>query len=93
MQAYIDELSGVLTERYKLYLQTFMVDLWTEHGLIEFRFGYSLRRDSKLHTRLFEVGAEAGLSPSEHLAIVDAMFAEIEDHIDETISQTLFELN
>jgi hypothetical protein len=93
MQAYVDVLSSTLIERYKLYLQTFLVDLWSEGGLIEFRFGYSLRCDSKLHTRTFKVGAQEALTSAERLAIVDAMFAEIEDHIDETISATLVELN
>jgi hypothetical protein len=93
MQEYIDGLSSTLIERYKLYLQTFLVDLWSEGGLIEFQFGYSLRRDSKLHTRTFKVGAREALTSGERLAIVEAMFAEIEDHIDETISATLVELN
>lgn len=39
MQAYVDELSSALIERYKLYLQTFLLDLWSERGMIEFRFG------------------------------------------------------
>ena len=93
MQAYVDELSSALIERYKLYLQTFLLDLWSERGMIEFRFGYSLRSDSKLHTRTFTVGAQEALTTPERLAVVDAMFAEIEDHIDETISGTLLELN
>lgn len=92
MQEYVDELSSTLIERYKLYLQTFLVDLWSERGQIEFRCGYTLRRDSKLHTRTFTVSGQEALTTAEHLAVVDALFAEIEDHIDETIS-TLVELN
>lgn len=93
MQTYVDELSSALIERYKLYLETFMVDLWIEQGLVEFRFGYSLRQDSKLHTRTFKIGSQEGLTTAERLAVVDALFAEIEDQIDETISATLLELN
>lgn len=93
MQSYIDQLSSELTERYKLYLETFLVDLWSEDGRIEFRFGYSLRRDSKLHTRVFKVDAQDALNTTERLAVVDAMFIEIVDHIDETIAATLVELN
>lgn len=93
MQTYIDKLSNVLIERYKLYLETFMVDFWSEQGLFEFRFGYSLRRDSKLHTRMIKLGAKEALTTAEYLAVVDAIFAEIEDHIDETILATLLELN
>jgi len=48
MQAYVDELSGLLIERYKLYFQNLTVDIWSEDGMIEFRFGYFLRRDSRL---------------------------------------------
>lgn len=93
MQAYIDDLSSELTERYKLYLETFLVDLWSEDGMIEFRFGYTLRRASKLHTRVFKVGAEEALTTKERLAVVDALFLEIVDHIDETIAENLVELN
>lgn len=41
MQAYGNDLSSTLIERYKLYLQAFLVDLWRERGLIEFRFSYA----------------------------------------------------
>ena len=70
-----------------------MVDFWTERGRIEFCLGCSLRRDSKLHSRMITVGAQEGLTSAERLAIVDALFAEIDGHIDETISATLPELN
>lgn len=93
MQDYIDRLSDALIDRYKLYLETFLVDLWSENGQIEFRFGYALRRFSKLNTRVFRVDASSALTIAERLAIVDAMFFEIEDHIDETITTTLYELN
>lgn len=93
MQAFIDELSSELTERYKLYLETFLLDLWSEDGMIEFRFGYTLRRARKLHTRVFKVGAEGALTTAERLAVVDALFIEIVDYIDETIAETLAELN
>lgn len=93
MQSYIDQLSSDLTERYKLYLETFLVDLWSEDGRIEFRFGYSLRGYSRLHTRVFKVGAKDALNTAERLAVIDALFMEIVDHIDETIAATLVELN
>lgn len=93
MQAYIDELSRELMERYKLYLETLLLDLWSEEGMIEFRFGYTLRRASRLHTRTFKIGAEEVLTTTERLAVVDALFLEVVDHIDETIAETLVELN
>lgn len=64
MQAYPDRLSSVRTEPYKLYVQTFMVDIWRERGLKEFRFGSGLRRDSRLHTRAFKIGAQGGADGS-----------------------------
>lgn len=93
MQAYVDNLSDYLIDRYKIYIASFLVDLSHEAGVIEFRFGYSLRCDSKLHTRTFRVGSGEALSASERLAVIDAMFDEIQDHLDETISTTLVELN
>lgn len=40
-----------------------------------------------------KVGAQEALTGPERRAIADAMLAEIEDHIDETISATLLEVN
>jgi hypothetical protein len=42
MKALVDRRSAELSERYVQYLEIFMVDLWSDHGLIEFRAGYSL---------------------------------------------------
>lgn len=44
MKALVDRLSVEFSERYVKYLETFMVDLWSEGGFVEFRAGYSLRR-------------------------------------------------
>lgn len=93
MQAYIDSLSDYLIERYKIYLANFLVELSSETDCIEFHFGYTLRCDSKLHTRLFKVGYGEALSAAERIAVIDAMFDEIQDHIDETIASTLVGLN
>jgi len=93
MQTYIEQISSTLIERHEIYVQIFMVHLWNERVMIEFRFGYSLRRDSKLHARIVKVGAQEALTSSERRATADAMLAEIEDHIDETISATRLEVN
>lgn len=93
MQAYIDKLSSDLVERYKLYIATLMVDVCGEDDLIEFRFGYSLRHDSRLQSLTFKVGASDALNDGELRAIVDALFSEIEMQIDESIARTLIELN
>ena len=37
MKATVDRLSAELTERYINYLETFLVDLWSDLGRIKFR--------------------------------------------------------
>lgn len=86
MKAYIDGLSDYLVERYKLYIETFLIDLWSEAGIIEFRVGYALRRDHKLRSFVLKVRASSAVTGEERRAIVDALFAEIEDQLDELIS-------
>lgn len=93
MQAHIDELSNDLIERYKLYIATFLVDLICEEDMIELRFGYSLRGEHRLQSRSFKVCASGALDHNDLLAIVDALFSEIEMQIDESISVSLVELN
>jgi len=93
MKAYVDTLSEELIEQYKLYLETFMVDLWSSSGMIEFRVGYSLRKEHKLRGFTLKVGAEEAITTREQQAIIDALFLEIEDHLDEAISINVTELN
>lgn len=42
MKALVDRLSADLSERYVQYLDTFLVDLWSEEGFIEFRCGFDV---------------------------------------------------
>lgn len=93
MQTYIDGLSDYLIERYKLYIETFMIDLGSEAGVIEFRVGYTLRKDHKLRSFVLKVGAGEAVTEDERRAIVDALFLEIEDQLDEAIALDQAELN
>jgi hypothetical protein len=93
VQTYIDELSADLVERYKLHISTFLLDLGGEHEMLEFRFGYTLRHDSRLQNRTFKVGAGEPLADNELRAVIDVIFSEIETQIDESIASTLVELN
>jgi len=93
MKAYVDGLSADLIEQYKLYLETFMVDLWSDAGFIEFRVGFALRSDHKLRSEVFKIGASEALNDIERRAIIAALFLEIEDVIDETIAGRLEAVN
>ena len=48
MKATVDRLSAELTDKYVHHLDTFMVDLWSEAGFIEFRRSDHLLRRFKL---------------------------------------------
>jgi hypothetical protein len=93
MKAYVDGLSADLIEQYKLYLETFMVDLWSDDAFIEFQVGFALRSDHKLRSEVFKIGADEGLNDVERRAVVAALFLEIEDLIDETIAGQLEAVN
>jgi hypothetical protein len=87
MKDYVEALSAELTERYAHYLETFMVDLWSDLGLIEFRIGYSLRIDHRLRDFTIKVDANASINDIERRAVIAAVFVEIEDRLDEAISE------
>ena len=93
MKAYIDKLSANLIDQYKLYIETFMVDLWSDHGLIEFRVGYALRSDHKLRNFVIKVEAAEAINDVERRAILAAIFVEIEDAIDAAIADEMAEAN
>ncbi len=93
MKAYIDKLSANLVDQYKLYIETFMVDLWSDHGLVEFRVGYALRSDHKLRNFVIKVEAAEAINDVERRAILAALFVEIEDAIDAAIAGEMVEAN
>ena len=86
MKATVDRLTAELTERYVHYLETFMVDLWSDLGRIEFRCGFSLRSDHLLRRFQLDVPAIAGDTDEERNLIISVIFEQIEDVIDEAIA-------
>lgn len=87
MKALVDRLSAELSERYIQYLETFMVDLWSEGGFIEFRAGYSLRRDHQLRSFTVKVDADSGQTDAERELLIIVVFDEIEEQIDLAIAE------
>lgn len=73
MKALVDRLSAELSDRYVQYLETLMVDLWSEAGLIEFRVGYAPRRDHKLRSFTVKVEADAGETDREREVFITSM--------------------
>ena len=93
MKAYIEKLSASLIDQYKLYIETFMVDLWSDHALIEFHVGYALRADHKMRNFVIKVEAAEAINDVERRAILAAIFVEIEDAIDAAIADEMAEAN
>lgn len=93
MKGLVDRLSAELTARYVQYLETFMVDLWSERGFIEFRAGYTLRRDHQLRSFTVKVDAESGQTDAERELLVIVVFDEIEEQIDLAIADNRVDAN
>lgn len=93
MNAYVDKLSSNLIDQYKLYLETFIVDLWSDFGLIEFHVGYVLRSDHHLRNLVVKVEAADAINDTERRAVISAVFVEIEDAIDESIAAQVVAAN
>lgn len=87
MKALVDRLSTELCDRYVQYLETFMVDLWSEGGLIEFRAGYSLRRDHHLVSWTVKVEANSAETDAERELLIIVVFDEIQEQIDLAIAE------
>ena len=93
MKALVDRLSSELTARYVQYLETFMVALWSDAGFIEFRAGYSLRRDHQLRSFTVNVDAYSGQTDAERELLVIVVFDEIEEQIDLAIADNRVDAN
>ena len=93
MKGLVDRLSAELTARYVQYLETFMVDLWSDAGFIEFRAGYSLRRDHELRSFTVKVEADSGQTDAERELLVIVVFDEIEEQIDLAIADNRVDAN
>lgn len=86
MKALFNRLSAELAEQYVQYLETFLADLWSDHGFIEFRAGYTLRRDHVLRSYVVKVEADAGQTDAERKLLILVVFDEIREKIDLAIA-------
>lgn len=87
MKALVDRLSAELSSKYIQYIETFMVDLWSEAGFIEFRCGFCLRRDHELRRFTLKVPAVAGETDGERELLIVVIFDEIEELVDKAIAE------
>ena len=87
MKELVDRLSAELSERYVHYLETFMVDLWSEDGFIEFRACFTLRSDHELRSFTIKVEADAGETWEQREMLIAVVFDEIEEQIDVAIAE------
>ena len=88
MKAMIERLSADLSERYVLYIETLLVDLWSDAGRIEFRCGFSLRSDHVLRQIDIKLPADVADNDSERLALIHVVFEELEEQIDIAIAES-----
>jgi hypothetical protein len=93
MKALVDRLSADLAERYVHYLETFIVDLWSEGGFVEFRCGFTLRRDHELRTFTLKVDADTGQTDAERDLLIAVVFDEIEEMLDLAIAEQKVDAN
>lgn len=93
MKKLVDRLSAELSAKYIQYLETFMVDLWSEAGFVEFRVGFSLRRDHKLRSFTVKVEADSGQTDGEREVLIAVVFDEIEEQIDMAIADGMMDAN
>lgn len=93
MKELVDQLSSELSERYVQYLETFMVDLWSDHGVVEFKAGYTLRRDHVLRSYTVKVEADGGQTDAEREFLISVVFDEIEERIDLAIADNKVDAN
>jgi hypothetical protein len=93
MKALVDRLSAELADQYIQYLETFLVDLWSDHGFVEFRAGYTLRRDHVLRSYTVKVEADAGQTDAERELLIMVVFDEIQEKIDLAIADNKVDAN
>lgn len=86
MKALVDRLSAELSAKYIQYIETFMVDLWSGAGFIEFHCGFCLRRDHKLQRFTLKVPALAGETDADRELLIVVIFDEIEELVYKAIA-------
>jgi hypothetical protein len=87
MKAVVDRLSEELANRYLPYIETLLVDLWSERGVIEFRCGFTLRCDHALRQFTLKLPADDGETDAERELLIIVIFEQIEQLIDEAIAE------
>lgn len=93
MKALVDRLSNALADKYLPYIEALLVDLWSENGLIEFRCGFTLRRDHTLRQFTLKLPADEGETDGERELLIVVVFEQIEQLIDEAITEAKTEVN
>ncbi|UXN76165.1 hypothetical protein N8D56_26235 (plasmid) [Devosia sp. A8/3-2] len=93
MKATVNRLSAELTTRYVHYLETFLVDLWSDVGQIEFRCGFTLRVDHQLRQFTLKLPALDGDTDEERDMMIVIIFEQIEDMIDDAIAERRADAN
>jgi hypothetical protein len=93
MKDLVDRLSAELSAKYIQYLETLMVDLWSDAGFVEFRAGFSLRRDHKLRSFTVKVKADAGQTDAERERLIIVVFDQIEEQVDIAIADGVVDEN
>ena len=86
MKALVDRLSAELEATYVDYLETLLVDLWSEDGFIEFRAGFTLRRDHALRSYTVKAEADSGETDGERELLIIVVFDEIREALDRAIA-------
>lgn len=69
------------------------MDLWSEAGFIEFRCGFTLRRDHVLRRLKLKIPAVVGETDDERELLIIVVFEEIEQLIDVAIAEERTEVN
>lgn len=87
MKAIVDRLSAELTSRYVHYLETFLVDIWSDAGQIVFRCGFALRVDHQLQQFTLKIPTMSRNMDAERELMTVIIFEQIEDMIDAAITQ------
>jgi hypothetical protein len=93
MKAVVDRLSDELSAKYLPYLEALLVDLWSEGGFIEFRCAFTLRRDHALRQFTLKLAADEGETDDERELLIIVIFEQIEQLIDEAITEQQIEVN
>ncbi len=88
----VDRLGDELSRKYLPYPKTFLVDLWSEPGSIEFLW-FTLRRDHALRQFTLELPTVIGETDAERELVIIIVFEQIEQLVDEAVAENQAEVN